>query len=211
MEDGVLEGLVVLFAPGAERGGVLVEPRWVGGQVALARAHLVEAARDEAPEAHKGVRAEGRDVPIGGRRRREQAPGGKQFLAASSLERSVEGRGPDGGHLQGREEEGVGRGEGVLVAADYEVDTGAQIRSKQKMGINEGVTDYIERLHNILLRYQSLSKNADNKEICGGEDDKEDRRRTKACTKLTGRSCSKEKLEEDEGEEDLKVVKRKFL
>ena len=55
VEDGVLNGLGGKPAPRTEGGEISVEPGRVSGQVALARSHLMNPARQELGKPHEWV------------------------------------------------------------------------------------------------------------------------------------------------------------
>jgi len=64
----VLERFGFDSAPRAGKDGVLVGPRWVGGQVAFCRSHLVDPPRHKLSQAHEGVGAEGGGIFVVRRR-----------------------------------------------------------------------------------------------------------------------------------------------
>jgi len=69
----MLKGFRRGAAPGAERGGVPIEPGRMGCEVALARPHLVETTGHEFGEAHEWVGRERRWVRIAWGRRSQRA------------------------------------------------------------------------------------------------------------------------------------------
>jgi len=60
----VLERFGFDLAPWTGKDGVLIGPRWVGGQVAFSRSHLVDPPRHKLSQAHEGVGGEGGGVVI---------------------------------------------------------------------------------------------------------------------------------------------------
>ena len=74
----MFEGLGGGPAPGTERGEITVKPGRVGGQVALFRPHLVNAAGKKLGETHKGVGRKGGREGVSGRRRGHGGPLAKE-------------------------------------------------------------------------------------------------------------------------------------
>jgi len=86
-EDGVREGLWSSLAPWAGWVRVLVEPRGVGGQVALCRSHLMDSAGHKLRQPHKGVWGEGGGVFV---------VRGGGIVGAPVLDEHVPSAGPQG-------------------------------------------------------------------------------------------------------------------
>ena len=85
----MLEGFGGSPAPGAKGGEFTVEPGGMGGQVAFAGSHLVDAACQELGEPHKGVGGEGGSEQVAGKRRGHGGPLAEEDSSGFLLHRRV--------------------------------------------------------------------------------------------------------------------------